>query len=74
MTYETLEFVVNDNIATITLNRPDDANALDATMADELLDVSIACATRGDVRAVIITGNGKLFCGGGPIECEPGHR
>lgn len=67
MTYETLEFVVNDNIATITLNRPDDANALDATMADELLDVSIACATRGDVRAVIITGNGKLFCGGGDL-------
>ena len=67
MDYQTLTFDVADNIATITLNRPDAANALNAPMADELLDVSIACSTRNDVRAVIITGSGKLFCGGGDL-------
>jgi len=67
MTYQTLLFDVADNIATITLNRPDDANALNEQMADELMHVAIACATRKDVRAIIITGAGKLFCAGGDL-------
>jgi len=67
MAYETLTFSVEDSIATITLNRPDAANALNAKMADELHAVSIACATQKDIRCVIITGSGKLFCGGGDL-------
>ncbi len=67
MSYDTLLFEVADNIAMITLNRPDDANALNALMADELLDVSIRCTADPSVRAVIMTGQGKLFCGGGDL-------
>jgi len=67
MSYETLKFDVVESIATITLNRPDDANALNLTMAEELLTVSIACSTNRDLRAVILTGDGKLFCGGGDL-------
>ena len=67
MTYETLIFEVADNVATITLNRPDDANALDGKMAEELHDVSIACATNDAIRAIIVTGAGKMFCGGGDL-------
>ena len=40
MDYETLIFKTDGPIATITLNRPDSANALDVTMARELVDVS----------------------------------
>ena len=43
MEYETLILEIDDSIATITLNRPDSANALDLTMARELVDVSIRC-------------------------------
>ncbi|MEE9314524.1 MAG: enoyl-CoA hydratase/isomerase family protein [Rhizobiaceae bacterium] len=68
MAYKTLDFTVAENIATITLNRPDDANALDAKMADELLEVAIECSTREDVRAVILTGKGRMFCPGGDLK------
>lgn len=68
MSYETLTFGVENNIATITLDRPDDANALNLQMAEELLTVSIACSTDPEVKAVILTAKGKLFCGGGDLQ------
>ena len=67
MEYETLILEVDDSIATITLNRPDSANALDLTMARELVDVSIRCDESSDIRAVVIRGSGKLFCAGGDL-------
>ncbi len=67
MTYETLSFSLQNNIATITLDRPNDANALNGVMAEELLAVSIECTTNEDIRAVILTGEGKLFCVGGDL-------
>ena len=45
MSYETITFEVAAAIATITLDRPDNANALNARMAEELFDVSIRCAS-----------------------------
>lgn len=67
MTYEAILFDVTDNIATITLNRPNDANALNLQMAEELFDASIRCASDASIRAVILTATGKLFCGGGDL-------
>lgn len=66
MTYETIKFELTDHIATITLNRPDSANALNAKMAEELFEASVRC-THEDVRAVIVTATGKLFCAGGDL-------
>ena len=67
MDYETLIFDVDGPIATITLNRPESANALDLQMARELVDVSIRCDESADIRAVVIRGAGKLFCAGGDL-------
>ncbi|WP_158965930.1 enoyl-CoA hydratase/isomerase family protein [Chachezhania sediminis] len=67
MTYETLEFSVADGIARIVLNRPDQANALNVTLAREMFAVSMLLATDPSVRAVLLTGRGKLFCGGGDL-------
>ena len=67
MDYETLIFKTDGPIATITLNRPDSANALDVTMARELVDVSIRCDESSDIRAVVIRGAGNLFCAGGDL-------
>ncbi len=67
MNFETLTFDIANNVATITLNRPDDANALDARMADELFEVSVLCGSDPEVRAVIWTANGKMFCAGGDL-------
>lgn len=67
MTYETIEFAVEGGVATITLDRPDNANALNLQMANEMLDVSVECATNPEIRVVILTGRGKMFCAGGDL-------
>ena len=67
MKLETLDFSISDNIATITLNRPEHANALNPSMAKELSNVAIECDENKDVRAVIIEGSGKMFCAGGDL-------
>lgn len=67
MDYETLIFEQQGNVATITLNRPDSANALDVTMARELVHASIRCDESSSIRCVIIRGAGKLFCAGGDL-------
>ncbi|MBH81291.1 MAG: enoyl-CoA hydratase [Gammaproteobacteria bacterium] len=67
MTFETLIYDVADGVATITLNRPDAANAMSPTMAAELAEVALVCDDDPLVRAVVITGTGKLFCAGGDL-------
>lgn len=62
-----LLFACEDGLARLTLNRPDAANTLDQTMAEALFKASIECDEDKSIRAVLLTGNGKLFCGGGDI-------
>lgn len=68
MSYQALQLQIEDGVAQVTLSRPDAANALDLTMARELLDATIQCHTRRDVRAVLLTGAGKAFCAGGDVK------
>jgi 2-(1,2-epoxy-1,2-dihydrophenyl)acetyl-CoA isomerase len=58
---------IKDNIAVLTLNRPAAMNALNQAMADDLSEALAAVANRTDVRAVVLTGNGKAFCAGGDL-------
>jgi 2-(1,2-epoxy-1,2-dihydrophenyl)acetyl-CoA isomerase len=67
MTYQTLSLSIDSGIATLTLNRPNDANALNLQMANELLDAATVCSADERVRAVIMTGQGKMFCAGGDL-------
>lgn len=68
MSYETLLFDVTDGVGVITLNRPDDANALTKVMADEMFDVALRCEADDAVRAVVLTANGDMFCAGGDLK------
>ncbi len=68
MSYDTITFDIEHHIARITLNRPDDANALTARMGMELFDAAVRCSTNRGVRAIIVTGNGKMFCAGGDLK------
>lgn len=56
--------MVADNIATITLNRPEVYNAFDDTLSYELQDALKQVDKDASVRAVVITGAGKAFCSG----------
>jgi methylglutaconyl-CoA hydratase len=63
MSYATLKYEVEGEIATLTLNRPDKRNAISAQMLGELL----ACldgAERDASRVLIIAAHGKAFCAG----------
>lgn len=68
MTYSSLTFEIQDGVGLIRLNRPDDGNAIILEMARELLDVAIRCDEAPEVRAVVLTGNGRMFCAGGDLK------
>lgn len=55
-------------VARITLHRPDAANGIDLRMAEELLAVATGLADDPTVRAVLLTGSGARFCGGGDVK------
>ena len=62
-----INFSVSDGVGHIELNRPEAANTVNMTLAEGLLDAATAVAHNDDVRAVLLTGTGKRFCGGGDI-------
>jgi 2-(1,2-epoxy-1,2-dihydrophenyl)acetyl-CoA isomerase len=66
-TYETIRLEVVNGVATITLNRPDSLNALNATMRRELLAAFKAIRRDDDVRAVVLTGEGRGFSSGADL-------
>lgn len=75
MAYETIKYEVDDQILTITLNRPDKLNAFNGTMQQELIDAFDAADKDDNVRAIIVTGAGRGFCAGADLaefDFEPG--
>ena len=69
--YETLSWNLSDGVATITLNRPRAGNALTMQMGRELMDASIRCGDDPEVRAVVLTGAGRMFCVGADLKQLP---
>jgi enoyl-CoA hydratase len=67
MTYDTLNVVVDNRIATITVNRPEKLNALSAHVMAELGQAIDAARENPDVGGVILTGAGRAFVAGGDI-------
>jgi len=62
--FEAIRYDVDGPVATITLNRPDAANAQNSQMLDDL-DAALEIADRDDtVRVVVVTGSGKHFSAG----------
>ncbi len=59
-----LLFEVSDGVATLTLNRPEALNALDADLRAELRGALDRVETDAAIRAVILTANGRGFCAG----------
>lgn len=60
-------FDVQHGIATITLNRAAQGNAINLNVARTLLELAIQCDHHPDIRCVVLTGTGRFFCTGGDI-------
>jgi len=65
-------FEVDGPVATLTLNRPEVGNALDIPMSRELMELAIRCEGDAGIRCVVLTGAGRLFCGGGDVAAFAG--
>jgi len=58
---------VNENVATLTFNRPEVMNALTFEIYAQLRDLFETLRYDDDVRAIVLTGSGDNFCSGGDV-------
>jgi enoyl-CoA hydratase len=65
--YTNITLTVADRVATLTVNRPDKLNALNAATMGELGDAIAEVRRRDDIGGVIVTGAGKAFIAGADI-------
>ena len=63
----TVKFELVDDVAWVTLNRPEVANTMNLQFGSDLLDAATRCRGTHGVRAVVVTGAGKAFSFGGDL-------
>jgi enoyl-CoA hydratase/carnithine racemase len=61
---ELIKYDVSDNIATITIDRPEKRNAMTFVMLGEFIETVRRAGTDDEARVVIVTGSGGAFCAG----------
>jgi enoyl-CoA hydratase/carnithine racemase len=66
--WQHFDFAIEDGVATVTFNRPDKLNALTFDAYADLRDLAAELPHRGDVRALVLRGEGRAFCSGGDVE------
>lgn len=59
---------IEDDVAVLTLNRPDRLNAWTPEMQTQYFDFLEDCAERPDVRVIVVTGAGRGFCAGADMQ------
>lgn len=75
-----IELKIENKIAFITLNRPEVFNSFNREMALRLQSTLDLCETNNEVRAIVLSGNGKAFCAGQDLkevtspELNPGFK
>jgi 2-(1,2-epoxy-1,2-dihydrophenyl)acetyl-CoA isomerase len=67
MQFDTLLFERRHGIAYVTLNRPEKLNAMNLGMITDLREAAAAIDSDGDIRAVLLTANGRAFCSGADL-------
>jgi len=70
--YQYVLYEVDGEVARITMNRPDQRNAINTGLADELLDAFTRVDKEEGVKVVLFSGAGKSFCAGGDLSVLPG--
>src|SRR5262245_13041466 len=67
-TFETLLVEQEGRLLTVTLNRPDSLNSVDAVMHAELEDLFLRVSDDASVGAILLRGAGRAFCAGGDVK------
>ena len=68
MKYNNIIYEKIGKIGKLSLNRPDSGNTLNLNLAEELFDALNSACSDKNLKALILTGKGKLFCGGGDLK------
>lgn len=66
--YKFISFYKDENVAVIKLNRPEVLNSFNRPMGAELKHALLYCSDDSNIRAVVLTGEGKGFCAGQDLE------
>jgi len=66
MSFETIKYELQENVAIITFNRPEALNALSLQLTKDLFS-AVKQAIDEKARAVVLTGEGRAFCSGGDL-------
>ena len=67
MNYEAILYEIEDNILTITLNRPEKLNAFNNIMQNDLINAIDRANDDDEVKAIIVTGSGRGYCAGADL-------
>ncbi len=67
------QYALRQGAAWITMNRPEQRNALSAALVNELSDHLDAAIADPAVRCIVLTGNGPAFCAGADLKSPPGQ-
>lgn len=65
--FETIKLDIANQVATLTLNRPDRMNAFTPKMGEEIIAAFDETDANDDVRVVVVTGAGRAFCAGADL-------
>jgi 2-(1,2-epoxy-1,2-dihydrophenyl)acetyl-CoA isomerase len=65
--FNAIDLSIEDQVAWVTMNRPEQRNAVNASMRDELIHVFHEAQTDPEIRCVVLTGSGKGFCSGADL-------
>lgn len=68
MSYQTIIFEIEDDIAQLTFNRPEVSNGLNVLMCEEILDAIEIVKQDKSLKILVIKGNGKVFSVGGDLD------
>ena len=64
MRYHEIHYEVEAGVGTLTLDRPANNNMFTAAMGEEIWDAFCRATADDDVRVIVMTGTGSVFCGG----------
>ena len=71
--FKALLYKIENDVAWVTMNRPEQRNAVNAEMRDELIGVLTDARTNAAIRAVVLTATGKGFCTGADLSGPRGQ-
>ncbi|NPV90773.1 MAG: 2-(1,2-epoxy-1,2-dihydrophenyl)acetyl-CoA isomerase [Firmicutes bacterium] len=67
MEWETVLLETRGNVGVITMNRPQQLNAINFTLGEDLVAALEECRREDRIRSIILKGAGKAFCSGGDL-------